>query len=229
MKKALSRVTVSVILLAGTLAISSCSRDPERAKVKYLAAGQKYMGKKQYGDAAIEFRNALRLDPRFVDAYYELAQATLAQHDWKSAYASLQKAIELDPNRLDARLDRGRLYLAARQFDKSEEEANFVLKQDPKDVGGYQLLGASLAAGCCRNLDVKAHTTSPRISIGPKHLSEKNIRMPLGPRSFECRRMPSNSACLPSILPPLPALPKSLFIHAVVDYQRYIANLRRSS
>jgi tetratricopeptide (TPR) repeat protein len=133
---------MALILVAAML--GSCSRDPQRAKAKYLAAGRKYMTKGQYGDAAIEFRNALRLDPRFVDAYYELAQATLAQHDWKLAYASLQKAIELDPGRLDARLDRGRLYLAAREFDKSEDEANFILKQDSNDVGAYQLLGASL-------------------------------------------------------------------------------------
>src|SRR6202035_5891733 len=104
----------------------------------------KYMKKGQYSDASIEFRNALRLDPRFVDAYYQLAQADLAQRDWQGAYASLQKAIELDPGRLDARLDRGRLYLAARQFDKSEEEARSVLQKEPSNVAGYQLLGAAL-------------------------------------------------------------------------------------
>lgn len=136
------QATVAMVLVVVVvLLISSCSRDPQRAKVKYLAAGEVYMIKGQYGDAAIEFRNALRLDPRFVDAYYELAQATLAQHDWKMAYASLEKAIELDPSRLDARLDRGRLYLAARQFDKSEEEANAILKQDSRSAGAYQLLG----------------------------------------------------------------------------------------
>jgi len=144
MKSASKQAAVTMVLISVALMMSSCSRDPQRAKVKYLAAGQKYMTKGQYGDAAIEFRNALRLDPRFVDAYYELAQATLAQHDWKSAYDSLQKAIELDPNRLDARLDRGRLYLAAREFDNSEEEANFILTQDSKNVGAYQLLGASM-------------------------------------------------------------------------------------
>src|ERR1700690_3132313 len=126
MKTAFRHAIVATFLMSAALTMSSCSRDPQRAKVKYLAAGQKYMAKKQYGDAAIEFRNALRLDPRFVDAYYQLAQATLAQHDWKSAYTSLQTAIELDPNRLDARLDRGRLYLAARQFGNSEEEANYI-------------------------------------------------------------------------------------------------------
>src|ERR1700689_1036241 len=122
--------TVAMVLIPVVLAMSSCSSNPEKAKAKYLTVGQKYMTKGQYGDAAIEFRNALRLDPRFVDAYYDLAQATLAQHNWKSAYDSLQKVIALDPNRLDARLDRGRLYLAAREFDRAEEEANFVLRQD---------------------------------------------------------------------------------------------------
>ena len=36
------------------------------------------------------------------------------------------------------------LYLAARQFDKAEDEANLILKQDLKNVGAYQLLGAAL-------------------------------------------------------------------------------------
>jgi tetratricopeptide (TPR) repeat protein len=132
------------ILFLTVLALSSCARDPQKAKAKYFAAGQGYMKKGQYGDAVIEFRNALRLDPRFVEAYYELAQADLAQHDWSSAYGYLEKTIELDPSRLDARLDRGRLYLAARQFDKAEDEANFVITQDSGHVAAHQLLGAAL-------------------------------------------------------------------------------------
>src|ERR1700689_4436443 len=131
-------ITISVALL-----LAGCARDPQKAKAKYLAQGQKYMKKGQYGDASVEFRNALRLDPRFGDAYYQLAQADLAQRDWQGAYASLEKTIELDPGRLDARLDRGRLYLAARQFDKAEQEANSILQEDPKNVAAYQLLGAA--------------------------------------------------------------------------------------
>ena len=144
MKKVLGTVIVVVYLLYIASMLTSCARDPQRAKAKYLAAGQKYMKKGQYGDAAIEFRNALRLDPSFVDAYYQLAQAYLAHHDWTAAYGSLQKAIELDPNRLDARLERGRLYLAAREFDKVEEEADSILRRDSKNVGGYQLLGVAM-------------------------------------------------------------------------------------
>ena len=132
------------VVVFTAVALSSCVKDPQKAKAKYFAAGQGYMKKGQYGDAAIEFRNALRLDPRFVEAYYQLAQADLARHDWSEAYGYLEKTIELDPRRLDARLDRGRLYLAAREFDKAEDEANFILKQDPSHVAAYQLLGAAL-------------------------------------------------------------------------------------
>src|SRR5580700_2725030 len=92
--------TIAMILIPVVLAMSSCSSNPEKAKAKYLTVGQKYMTKGQYGDAAIEFRNALRLDPRFVDAYYQLAQASLARHDWAAAYGALEKAIELNPARL---------------------------------------------------------------------------------------------------------------------------------
>ena len=137
-------VRAATALLSAAVLLCSCASNPQAAKAKYLAEGQNYMKKGQFGDAAIEFRNALRLDPRFVDAYYQLAQAGLAQHDWNAAYAALEKTIDLDPTRLDARLDRGRLYLAARQFKNAEDEANFILKQQSSDVGAYQLLGAAL-------------------------------------------------------------------------------------
>lgn len=89
--KIVRMVTVGFVLIAAIMFLSACSRDPEKAKAKYFSAGQKRMKKGQYGDAAIEFRNALRLDPRFVDAYYQLARADLAQHDWSAAYAYLEK------------------------------------------------------------------------------------------------------------------------------------------
>jgi len=143
MKGSANKLT-PVVLLCAALIICACATNPQKAKAKYLAAGQNYMKKGDYGDAIVEFRNALRIDPRFVEAYYQVAQADLAQRDWSTAYAALEKAIELDPNRIDARLDRGRLYLAARQFDKAEDEANFILKHEPNHVSAYQLLGAAL-------------------------------------------------------------------------------------
>ena len=136
----------------------SCSSNPQKAKVKYLAEGQNYMKKGKYGDASVEFRNAVRVDPRFVDAYYELAKADLALHNWRAAYAALEKAIELDPGRTDTRLDRGRLYLAARHYDNASAEADFILAKDPNDANAYQLRGASLLGQGKSDLALQAFT-----------------------------------------------------------------------
>src|SRR5260370_3477211 len=102
------------------------------------------MKKNKYQEAAIQFQNALKLDPRYAEAAYQLAQAELAQHQWQQAYAALQHTIDLDPGRLDARLGRARLFLAARELPQTEEEAAFILEKDPNNVAALPVLGASL-------------------------------------------------------------------------------------
>jgi tetratricopeptide (TPR) repeat protein len=104
------------------------------------------MEKGQYASAAIEFRNAIRLDPRSADSYYKLSQADMELHDWQGAYESLKKTIEIDPNHLNARLDRGRLYIATVHTEQAKQEAEDVLRKDPNNVGGYELLAAALIA-----------------------------------------------------------------------------------
>ena len=42
-----------LIAISMSLLLSACARDPQRAKAKYLAEGQKYMKKGQYGDASV--------------------------------------------------------------------------------------------------------------------------------------------------------------------------------
>ncbi len=141
-----SRFRTALLLGAAALLLSACSSDPQKAKAKYLASGEKYMQQKQYSKAAIEFRNAIRIDPQFTDAYFQLSQAAIAQRNWQVAYASLEKLIEMDPGRSDARLERGRLYLAARQFDNAAQDANAVLQKDPKNAMAYVLLAAASLA-----------------------------------------------------------------------------------
>jgi tetratricopeptide (TPR) repeat protein len=139
--KTLVKIAILSLTAAG---LCSCAGNPEKAKTRYLASGQNYMKNGQYASASIAFRNALKIDPRYVEAYYQLAQADLAQQEWRGAYASLEKAIELDSNRMDARLDRGRIYFAARDFKKAEDDADFVHTHDPNNTAAYQLLGTTL-------------------------------------------------------------------------------------
>ena len=142
MMRRLNHAGIAFLLTVAFL-FTGCLKNPERDKQKYLKSGIQYLEKGKREAAILQFQNALKLDPRYVDAFYQLSQAYLGVHDYRNAHAVLQQAVELDPNRIDVRLNLGQVYLAAREFEKVGQEASFVLKKDPKNVTAYQLLAMS--------------------------------------------------------------------------------------
>jgi tetratricopeptide (TPR) repeat protein len=156
---------VVALLLAG------CSSDPEKGKQRYLQSGLRLMKQERYAEAAVQFRNALKLDPKFVGALYNLAQAQLAGQHWTEAYAALRQAIELDPKRLDARLSLGGLLLGARDYKGAEVQANRILAQDSKNSAGYGLRGLSLAM---RGENAKARDAFLKVvELQPRNVSAR--------------------------------------------------------
>ncbi len=133
------------VAFAMVVFLTSCGGDPVKAKLRFIESGRNYVKKKEYASATIQFRNALKIDPRFAEAYYDLAKSELAQEHWMTGYAALEKAIELEPNRVDMRLERSRLYLGANKFPQAEEDAKFAVQNDPGNPEAYRLLGGALA------------------------------------------------------------------------------------
>jgi tetratricopeptide (TPR) repeat protein len=129
-------------MIASLLLASACRKNPEVAKRQYLESGQQYLQQGKYQQAEIQFRNALKIDPRFADAYLQLSKASIATAHWQDAFGNLQRAMELDPNLTEAHLTISRLYLSSRQFDQAEEQALEILKREPNNVEAYQLLGS---------------------------------------------------------------------------------------
>src|ERR1043166_2575772 len=109
-------VVLAACLAALVLCFAGCSKDPETAKKDFVASGKKYMEKGKFQEAAIQYRNALKLDPRYAEAYYRLGETNMAQQQWGDAFKNLQQAIDLDPANSDARMEIGKLYLGARQY-----------------------------------------------------------------------------------------------------------------
>jgi len=62
------RCILILTLIATTF--TGCSRDPNVRKQKYLHSGQSYFEKGKYREAAIEFTNAIKIDPGFAEAHY---------------------------------------------------------------------------------------------------------------------------------------------------------------
>lgn len=102
-------------VLAAALAMGmvSCSRDPEIVKRKYLESGNRYFDKKQYKEASIMYRQALRRDPRYGEAHYRLALTHLRLNRIPEAVRSLRRAVELLPDRIEPKVQLGDIYLTA--------------------------------------------------------------------------------------------------------------------
>jgi tetratricopeptide (TPR) repeat protein len=98
-----------------TLMWTGCSRDPNVKKQKYLESGQHYFDQQRYREAAIQFGNAVQVDPQFAQAHYRLGETLLKLQDLNHAYGELSRAVELDPNIYAAQADLANLLVSSRQ------------------------------------------------------------------------------------------------------------------
>lgn len=117
--------TVMMLVLAAALA--ACGGAQER-KAKYLDNGRGLYKQGKHDKAKIEVRNALQIDPKYVEALYLLGQINEAQGNYPVAAGNYQAIIDLDPKHLDAHIRLGRLYLLGKAPDRAAEIMQVALK-----------------------------------------------------------------------------------------------------
>jgi cellulose synthase operon protein C len=144
-------VLIGLVLLEGCL--TGCHwRDPNVRKQQFLSSGTKYFGQGRYREAALEFQNAIKIDPRFAEAHYQLAQCFIKEGLWKGALAELSTTVNLEPQNWQAQIDLGNLELAGHQYQQAEDRASLVLLSKPDDVNAHTLLALALSgAGDAKN------------------------------------------------------------------------------
>src|SRR6266481_1995375 len=81
------------LLLAAIVALAGCSR---KSDTELIESGKQFLAKKDYNRAALQFRNAIRANPKNAEAQFGLALAQLGFGDKIAAYHSLRMAIQLN-------------------------------------------------------------------------------------------------------------------------------------
>ncbi|MGQ9919088.1 MAG: tetratricopeptide repeat protein, partial [Bryobacteraceae bacterium] len=119
------------------LVAASCGRDPEKAKRRYLENGNRYAQQGKFKEAIIMYRNALKRDPRFGEAYLRLGDAEMRRGMPAQAVAAYRRAVELYPDPEEPAGKLADIYLAA-----------YVLspRKDPALLREVEELASSLAA-----------------------------------------------------------------------------------
>ncbi len=175
-------VAQGLAALLACLLLANCNLDPQKAKQAYLSSGRRYMKKHDYQAAAIQYKNALKIDPLFVEAFYQLGLANEALQNWSDAYKDFNQAVELSPTRVDVRLKLAQVELMAREYAQAQDVLSSVLKLDPNNSAAYELLGTSKLAQkqpeAAREALARAVALSPKdaAAVGNLALVEVTLR-----------------------------------------------------
>jgi tetratricopeptide (TPR) repeat protein len=142
-------IRLVAVLVAALLGLVSCSRDPQVVKKRYFESGNKYFEKGRYREASIQYRNAIKTDPKYGAAYYKLALTSLRSSDYGGAVAQLRRAVELvskdSPDHWDAVVKLADIYLQVGNRDQTywDDVKNFtaeLLKRDPNSFDAHRLI-----------------------------------------------------------------------------------------
>jgi len=138
------------VMSAVLLLLAGCGRDTETVKRRYLANGEKYLAQGKVKEATIMFRNAIKRDPKFGDAYARLGDAEVKRGELVAAMKAYQRAVELQVNSEDSAGKLADIYLIAYSVDNKrnprmlEEVALLsgqLLKKNAKSYQGLRLKG----------------------------------------------------------------------------------------
>ena len=127
------RFSRSTFVLFLFISLAACSGAQER-KVSYLQKAQAYFNDQNYDKASIELRNALQIDPKYVEARYLYGQVAEKKGEFRSALGSYQVAVDEDPKFSPARAALARIYLLAGANEKAAELVDAGLKEDPQSA-----------------------------------------------------------------------------------------------
>jgi tetratricopeptide (TPR) repeat protein len=137
---------LAVILTLIAALFSACSFDPNVRKQKYFESGQRYFEGAKYPEAAIEYTNAIKIDPNYGEAHYQLAETYIKLQKQQLAYQELARTVELQPENYQARIVLANLLILGHDFQQAQEQTTLLLQKRPNDPAVHSAVSGLLLA-----------------------------------------------------------------------------------
>src|SRR5687768_6265528 len=133
-----------VLLLAVAL-FTSCS-DPQVKKQAHLERGNEYAAEKKDEFAVIEYANAVRIDPKFGEARWKLAQTHERLKNLRAAFPEYVRAADALPDNREAQIKATQVLLLTGRFEDAKTRATALVTKNPKDVEALILRANAMVA-----------------------------------------------------------------------------------
>lgn len=103
--------------------------------------GLAYDAINRYDDAVEEFREAIKLNPEYIEARNNLAVQLTCRGEHAAAIEELQKVLEFNPGYTESRCNLGQVYASMERYDDATAEFKETLRLDPGYAPGHNGLG----------------------------------------------------------------------------------------
>lgn len=118
------------------------SSGQKRAK-SFLKQGLNKLSRSDYAAALKDFKQALRVDPNFIDAYICQSIVYYYQEDYQEAIAICNQVLQINPSNVDAYNNRGLNRCAMGEYKEAIADFNQVLALDPHHAKAFLNRGYS--------------------------------------------------------------------------------------
>ncbi len=129
----------------------------------------------KFRDAVVAFKAAVKSDPGFFQAHYNLGWSAFQAGDLSQSLASYENALSLDANSADARYNFALALKQSNYFPDSANELEKLLAKHPGDARAHLLLGNLCAEQFDKPQVARAHYLRV-LELEPKHPRAGDIR-----------------------------------------------------
>jgi tetratricopeptide (TPR) repeat protein len=107
----------------------------------YYIAAQQHFDAQQYDSAYMEYRQALAIDPEYVEAIVGYGQVLVIRNQNDSAILLFDRALEINPENSDATLGKARVWFDQKKYSDAISILTPLLIEEPQNYSAMLTLG----------------------------------------------------------------------------------------